>query len=87
MAQRGTCCGTRSRQRVARHFIHEIEQAISSDEHAASGLALKITESVIMEDVKRRICGLHAIRALNVGIAIDDFSTGFSSLSTYPNHR
>ena len=40
-----------------------------------------------MEDVKRRICGLHAIRALNVGIAIDDFSTGFSSLGTYPNHR
>ena len=64
-----------------RHFIREIEQAIGISEHAASGLELEITESVIMEDVKRSIATLHAIRALNVRLAIDDFGTGFSSLS------
>ena len=64
-----------------RRFIHEIEQAIHVNEHAANGLELEITESVIMEDIKRSIASLQAIRALNVRIAIDDFGTGFSSLS------
>lgn len=64
-----------------RHFIHEIEQTIGISEHAASDLALEIAESVISEGVKRSIATLHGIRALNVRIAIDDFRTGFSSLS------
>jgi EAL domain-containing protein (putative c-di-GMP-specific phosphodiesterase class I) len=34
-----------------------------------------------MEDVKRSVDSLRAIRAMGVPIAIDDFGTGFSSLS------
>ncbi len=34
-----------------------------------------------MEDVRRSIASLKAIRALGLTIAIDDFGTGFSSLS------
>jgi EAL domain-containing protein (putative c-di-GMP-specific phosphodiesterase class I) len=64
-----------------RAFIAEIEQAISIDAHAAAGLELEITESLIMEDVKHSIASLQAIRAMGVTIAIDDFGTGFSSLS------
>jgi diguanylate cyclase (GGDEF)-like protein/PAS domain S-box-containing protein len=64
-----------------RGFIAEIEQAIGIDAHAAAGLELEITESLIMEDVKHNIATLQAIRALGVTIAIDDFGTGFSSLS------
>jgi diguanylate cyclase (GGDEF)-like protein/PAS domain S-box-containing protein len=63
-----------------RNFINEIEQAIAIDEHAAAGLELEITESVIMEDIKYSIASLQAIRALGVTIAIDDFGTGYSSL-------
>jgi EAL domain-containing protein (putative c-di-GMP-specific phosphodiesterase class I) len=44
-------------------------------------LELEITESLIMEDIKRNIDCLRAIRAMGVTIAIDDFGTGFSSLS------
>jgi EAL domain-containing protein (putative c-di-GMP-specific phosphodiesterase class I) len=62
-------------------FIAEIERAIEIDAHAAAGLELEITESLIMEDVKRSIATLQAIRAMGVTIAIDDFGTGFSSLS------
>jgi len=54
---------------------------IALDAHAAAGLELEITESLIMEDVKHSITVLQAIRAMGVTIAIDDFGTGFSSLS------
>ena len=64
-----------------RGFIAEIKQAIGIDAHAAAGLELEITESLIMEDVKHSIASLQAIRAMGVTIAIDDFGTGFSSLS------
>ena len=69
------------RQLRHRGFIGEVEQAIGIDAHAAAGLELEITESLIMEDVKHSVASLRAIRAMGVRIAIDDFGTGFSSLS------
>jgi diguanylate cyclase (GGDEF)-like protein/PAS domain S-box-containing protein len=62
-------------------FVDEISHAIGIDRHAAAGLEIEITESVIMEDIKNSIATLKAIRAMGVKIAIDDFGTGFSSLS------
>jgi EAL domain-containing protein (putative c-di-GMP-specific phosphodiesterase class I) len=64
-----------------REFIAEIENVLGVDDAATSGLELEITESLIMEDVKRSVESLRAIRAMGVPIAIDDFGTGFSSLS------
>ncbi len=64
-----------------RQFLGELEQITGINEHAAAGLELEITESMIMEDVKHSIATLDAIRAMNVCVAIDDFGTGFSSLS------
>jgi EAL domain-containing protein (putative c-di-GMP-specific phosphodiesterase class I) len=64
-----------------RGFVGEIEQATSIDPHAAGGLELEITESLIMEDVRYSIASLQMIRTMGVTIAIDDFGTGFSSLS------
>jgi diguanylate cyclase (GGDEF)-like protein/PAS domain S-box-containing protein len=62
-------------------FVAEIEREIGIDAHAAEGLELEITESLIMEDVKHSIASLQAIRAMGITIAIDDFGTGFSSLN------
>jgi diguanylate cyclase (GGDEF)-like protein/PAS domain S-box-containing protein len=64
-----------------RNFVHEIEQVIAVNPLAAGGLELEITESLIMEDIKQNIDRLRAIRAMGVAIAVDDFGTGFSSLS------
>ncbi|MGZ5159747.1 MAG: sensor domain-containing protein [Burkholderiales bacterium] len=64
-----------------RGFTADINQAIRVDAHAAAGLELEITESMIMADVGHSIASLQAIRAMGVSIAIDDFGTGFSSLS------
>ena len=63
------------------NFIDEIRQVISLDEHAAGGLELEITESLIMNNVEQNIATLQAIRAMGITIAIDDFGTGFSSLN------
>ena len=62
-------------------FIAEIGLLVGIDTHAAAGLELEITESVIMHDVTRNIATLQAIRDMGITIAIDDFGTGFSSLS------
>ena len=62
-------------------FVAEIQDCIGIDAHAAAGLELEITESMIMEDVSRSVSSLRAIRDLGVAVAIDDFGTGFSSLS------
>ena len=64
-----------------RGFVGEIRQKIGIDSRAPAGLELEITESLIMEDVKHSIASLKAIRAMGVTIAVDDFGTGFSSLS------
>jgi diguanylate cyclase (GGDEF)-like protein len=65
----------------SRSFIDELRGALEADAHAAAGLELEITESLIMEDVRLSAAILKAIRAMGVSIAIDDFGTGFSSLS------
>jgi diguanylate cyclase (GGDEF)-like protein len=62
-------------------FVADIEEAISISPDASAGLELEVTESLVMEDVNHSIVSLLAIRALGVTIAVDDFGTGFSSLS------
>ncbi len=61
-------------------FVSDIKKKIGVHEHAAEGLELEITESMIMEDVTRAVSSLKQIHDMGVTIAIDDFGTGFSSL-------
>lgn len=44
-------------------------------------LILEMTESTLMEDVEVAHAVLDALKELGVGIAVDDFGTGFSSLA------
>jgi EAL domain-containing protein (putative c-di-GMP-specific phosphodiesterase class I) len=67
---------------VLRTPAAEIERAIGIDAHAAAGVELEITESLIMEDVKHNIASLQAIQGVGISIAIDEFGTGFS----WPRH-
>jgi diguanylate cyclase (GGDEF)-like protein/PAS domain S-box-containing protein len=52
---------------VANQPLHELE--------------LEITESVIMDNVERNIAALATVRAAGVTVAVDDFGTGYCSLS------
>src|SRR5260221_3001418 len=46
----------------------------------ARGLDIEITESVMMEDIDACIAVLWKLREMGIGVGLDDFGTGFSSL-------
>ncbi len=60
-------------------LVHEIliETGLSP-----SRLELEITESALFKDYQRALDNLRRLKALGVRVAMDDFGTGFSSLST-----
>ena len=47
-----------------------------------SRLELEVTESALFRDYQRALDTLRRLKALGIAIAMDDFGTGFSSLST-----
>lgn len=47
----------------------------------AEWLELEITESVIMQDLEHNISVLKSIKELGIGISLDDFGKGYSSLN------
>ena len=62
-------------------FPAYVAAAIGVGDGLAEGLDIEITESVLMEDIERHILALRRIREMGIGIAIDDFGVGYSSLS------
>ncbi|MBY0573555.1 MAG: EAL domain-containing protein [Undibacterium sp.] len=62
-------------------FIHSLERALEDTKAPAHALELEITESMAMTDPDLLIQTLHHIKQLGIHISIDDFGTGFSSLS------
>ncbi|MBU4434053.1 MAG: EAL domain-containing protein [Alphaproteobacteria bacterium] len=60
-------------------LVHEVLIATGLSPHR---LELEITESALFKDYQRALDNLRRLKALGVRIAMDDFGTGFSSLST-----
>ncbi|SCX35936.1 Bacteriophytochrome cph2 [Agrobacterium rosae] len=64
-----------------RDFAKSVELALSDSHLPATALELEITENIILRNEQRIMKPLHHLRSLGVGIAFDDFGTGFASLS------
>lgn len=73
-----------TRQLMAPNFIERVETIIEEEQVNPKLLTLEITESAFLyyEDAKENI---FALRTLGVGVSLDDFGIGYSSLSMIRN--
>ncbi|GAC1441401.1 MAG: hypothetical protein NVSMB55_09040 [Mycobacteriales bacterium] len=62
-------------------FADVVQQVLSETELPTTALVVEVTETGVMADVDAGMRTLTALRALGVGVAIDDFGIGWSSLS------
>lgn len=62
-------------------FVAVITDAISQSEIPPEYMALEITESAVLSDIKETIEKLSQLRQFGLSIALDDFGTGYSSLA------
>ena len=62
-------------------FVDELRRALDESGLPPQQLEVEITESIMIESVEKALECISQITALGVGISIDDFGTGFSSLS------
>jgi len=64
------------------HSLAAIEHILIDPAVQASHVVLEVTESALAAEVDGGIASLDTLKSLGVRIAVDDFGTGFSSLST-----
>jgi diguanylate cyclase (GGDEF)-like protein len=62
-------------------FPNEVAKLLTRYRLPSSSLVLEVTESLLMEDRERAAGVLTRLRDSGVGIAIDDYGTGYSSLA------
>ena len=62
-------------------FPDEVAGMLARHGVPATALVLEVTESLLMEDRERAVRVLAALREAGVGVAIDDYGTGWSSLA------
>ncbi|MDH5572827.1 MAG: EAL domain-containing protein [Gammaproteobacteria bacterium] len=68
-----------------REFVTFVENIIKESGILASAIEFEITESSMMVDPELTLDILRALRKLGIHLSIDDFGTGFSSLSYLSN--
>lgn len=62
-------------------FVEEVLDCLQHSGAHAAGLELELTESLLAEDTERLIERMQRLRQHGVAFTLDDFGTGFSSLS------
>ncbi len=71
-------------------LLHSVQAILARTNIAGDRLEMEVTESMLMRHAEQVISNLNALRDLGVTIAVDDFGSGFSSLSqlkTLPINR
>jgi len=70
-----------ARQLHESDFVEQVKMVLAVTGIKPSRLKLEITESVVIKDAEDTITKMLALKAVGVSFSIDDFGTGFSSLS------
>jgi EAL domain-containing protein (putative c-di-GMP-specific phosphodiesterase class I) len=70
-----------ARQLLAPDLCSVVEEALADSGLEPGRLCLEITESALLEDSESSTRALNRLKALGVRIGVDDFGTGFSSLT------
>jgi EAL domain-containing protein (putative c-di-GMP-specific phosphodiesterase class I) len=70
-----------ARQFRSREFVAQIRSALETTGADPQRLKLELTESLLLDQVDSAIARMHELRALGLSFSLDDFGTGFSSLS------
>jgi diguanylate cyclase (GGDEF)-like protein len=75
------CVNVSATQIASPGFEDMVVDALERTGLAPASLRLELTEAAALSDVDRAIAVLASLRSLGVKISLDDFGTGFSSLS------
>ncbi len=67
------------------NFMDDIREILNTYKIGPENLEIEITESVMIESVKRAQEIIEEVKRLGIKVAIDDFGTGYSSLSYLHN--
>jgi EAL domain-containing protein (putative c-di-GMP-specific phosphodiesterase class I) len=70
-----------ARQFRQENLVRVIRQALRVNKLDAGFIELEITESALMDDVLAAVAILRELKTIGVRLSLDDFGTGFSSLS------
>jgi diguanylate cyclase (GGDEF)-like protein/PAS domain S-box-containing protein len=73
-----------------RQFAHDavlktVLNALEKSDLDPDHLELELTESIVMQNAEQTIVTLHELKSAGIQISLDDFGTGFSSLSYLKN--
>lgn len=64
-----------------KRFSSQVEQILQKNPVSKDSLVLELTEGIMMESGIETVSKLNELKKLNLQLSIDDFGTGFSSLS------
>ncbi len=70
-----------ARQLLSPGLFTAVTKVLSSSEIEPGSLILELTETIFIEDSARTLMALSDLRQLGVRLALDDFGSGYSSLS------
>ena len=62
-------------------FVFKVEEILNTTKLPPRYLTLELTESILIHDSEHNMATLLDLRRLGIGLSIDDFGTGFSSLN------